>query len=53
MRKTLTLMLSVACSALFGWIGAKVGIMTGVMLGSVGTGVGMYAGGRLARYLDG
>jgi hypothetical protein len=52
MRKTLSLTGSVAFSTLFGWVGSKAGIMTGFMLGSVGTGLGMYAGYRLARYLE-
>ncbi len=52
MRKTLSLTGSVACSALLGWLGSTAGIMTGFMLGTVGTGLGMYAGYRLARYLE-
>ncbi len=42
---------SVAVSSLFGWLGSPYGLMTGFMLGMVGTGVGMYAGYRLAERL--
>lgn len=52
MRKTLSLAGSVAVSSLLGWLGSKAGIMTGFMLGAIGTGLGMYAGYRLARYLE-
>ncbi|HYW50796.1 MAG TPA: hypothetical protein VE861_09330 [Gemmatimonadaceae bacterium] len=53
MRKTLSVAGSVAVGSLFGWIGSQFGIMTGFMLGMVGTGVGIYAGQRLAARLDG
>ncbi len=52
MRKTLSMVGSVAVSSILGWAGAKVGIMTGFMLGTIGGGLGMYAGYRLAAYLD-
>jgi hypothetical protein len=52
MRKTLSVVGSVAVSTVLGWVGAKVGIMTGFMLGTIGGGLGMYAGYRLAAYLD-
>ena len=42
---------SVAVSSILGWAGAKVGIMTGFMLGTIGTGIGMYAGYKLAEHL--
>jgi membrane protein YqaA with SNARE-associated domain len=34
------------------WLGAKVGIMTAVLVSAVGTGVGLYAGRRLAANYD-
>jgi hypothetical protein len=33
------------------WMGAPVGFMTAFFLSMIGTGVGMYAGRRLADYL--
>lgn len=51
MRKTLAVVGSVAVSSLLGWLGSQYGLMTGFMLGMVGTGLGMYAGYRLAAYL--
>jgi hypothetical protein len=51
MRKTLAVVGSVAVSSLFGWLGSQYGLMTGFMLGMIGTGVGMYAGYRLAEHL--
>lgn len=51
MRKTLALVGSVAVSSLLGWVGGRYGIMTGFLLGTVGMGVGMYAGARLAERL--
>ena len=53
MRKTLSLVGSVAVSSILGWVGSKFGMMTGFMLGTVGTGLGMYAGYKLAERLDG
>lgn len=53
MRKTLSLVGSVAVSSLLGWVGSKFGIMTGFMLGTVGTGIGMYVGFKLAERLEG
>jgi hypothetical protein len=34
------------------WMGAPVGVMTAFFLSMVGTGLGMYAGRRLADYLN-
>jgi hypothetical protein len=35
------------------WLGAHVGVMTAFMLNMVGTGIGLYAGRKVARhYLD-
>lgn len=51
MRKLFALVGSVVVSTLFGLAGSRVGLMTGFMLGMVGTGVGMYGGARLADRL--
>ena len=53
MRKMLSIVGSVVLSSALGWVGSEYGIMTGFMLGMVGTGLGMYAGYRLAAYLGG
>ena len=53
MRKMLSIVGSVTLSSALGWIGSEYGIMTGFMLGMVGTGLGMYAGYRLAAWLGG
>jgi len=53
MRKLLSAVGSVIGSTVLGLAGARVGIMTGFMLGMVGTGLGMYAGYRLAARLEG
>lgn len=34
------------------WAGARVGVMTGFFLSMVGTGVGLYAGRRIADHLS-
>jgi hypothetical protein len=34
------------------WAGARVGVMTGFFLSMVGTGVGLYAGRRVADHLS-
>jgi hypothetical protein len=34
------------------WIGARVGVMTGFSLSMIGTGVGLYAGRRIADHLS-
>ena len=52
MRRTLSIVGSFVVSSIFGWAGAKYGIMTGFMLGTVGGGIGMYAGFKLAERLD-
>lgn len=44
---------SFVLSSAFGWLGSRFGMMTGFMLGMVGTGLGMYAGSRLADRLGG
>lgn len=53
LRRVLSITGSVVGSSLLGWAGAKVGFMTGFMLGSVGTGIGMYGGYKLAQRLEG
>ncbi|MES3033568.1 MAG: hypothetical protein V4813_06175 [Gemmatimonadota bacterium] len=53
MRQTLAVAGSVAFSSLLGWAGSRYGIMTGVFLGSIGTGLGLYCGRRLADRLGG
>jgi hypothetical protein len=53
MRKTVIIMSTFVCSSLFGWAGMPFGLMTSFMLGSVGTGVGMYVGRRLVDRLEG
>jgi len=35
------------------WAGAPVGMMTAFMLSMVGTGIGLYAGRRVARHYEG
>lgn len=52
-KKILSLAGSVLVSSLLGWAGGQYGMMTGFMLGTVGTGLGMYAGYRLAVHLEG
>jgi len=52
MKRIFSVVGSIAVSSLLGWAGAKVGIMTGFMLGTVGTGIGMYAGYNLAERLE-
>ena len=52
MRKTLSMVGSIAVSGLLGWAGSRFGIMTGFLLGTVGTGLGMYCGRRLAEHLE-
>jgi hypothetical protein len=49
MRKLFALVGSVVVSTLLGIAGNRIGFMTGFMLGVVGTGLGMYAGYRLAE----
>lgn len=51
MKKLLVMVSSVLVSSLFGWAGSEFGVMTGFMLGTIGGGLGMYAGARLADHL--
>lgn len=53
MTKLLSL-LGATIGSYVGWaIGARVGIMTAFMIGMVGTGIGIWAGRRLAVRLEG
>lgn len=52
MRKTLSMVGSIAVSGLLGWAGSRFGTMTGFLLGTVGIGLGMYCGRRLAEHLE-
>jgi hypothetical protein len=52
MSKLLGLIGTVVGSSLGWWVGAKVGIMTAVVVSAVGTGLGLYAGRRIAIQLD-
>ena len=52
MKKLITMILIVTLG-LVGWkIGAKVGIMTGYFLGCIGSGIGLYLGGRIRRMIE-
>jgi hypothetical protein len=48
MRKFLVIVCSLVLSAAFGMAGAKFGLMTSYVLGTIGGGVGMYTGRALA-----
>lgn len=53
MSKMLSAIGGFAGSALGWWAGAHAGMMTAFMVSTVGTGVGVYAGRRIAReYFD-
>jgi hypothetical protein len=52
MRKTLIITSTFVCSSVLGWAGMRFGMMTSFMLGSVGTGVGMYLGRRLVDRIE-
>lgn len=49
MSKLLTFLGATVGGAIGWWLGARVGIMTAFMLSTVGTGVGVYAGRRIAE----
>jgi len=51
MKKLLVMVGSIAVSSLLGWAGSDFGVMTSFILGTVGGGIGMYAGARLADHL--
>ena len=48
MSKVLTFLGATVGGAIGWWLGARVGTMTAFMLSMVGTGVGVYAGRRIA-----
>jgi hypothetical protein len=43
---------TVVGSAIGWWIGAKIGLMTAVFVSAIGTGLGLYAGRRIAASYD-
>ncbi len=49
MSKLFALIGATVGGAIGWWLGARVGVMTAFVLSLVGTGFGMYAGGRIAR----
>jgi hypothetical protein len=49
MSKLLTLLVATIGGAIGWWIGARVGTMTAFMVSMVGTGIGIYAGRRIAE----
>ena len=51
MKKLLVLTGSIAVSSMLGWAGSEFGLMTSFILGTIGGGIGMYAGARLADHL--
>lgn len=52
MRKLYVFIGATAGSYLGWWLGATVGVMTAFMLSMLGTGIGMYAGVRVAHYYE-
>ena len=48
MSKILSLLGATVSSAIGWWLGARVGTMTAFVLSTIGTGVGVYAGRRIA-----
>ena len=53
MRKIFGFVGGLAASTLFGWLGSKIGFMTGFFLGTIAGGFGMYYGARYGRSLEG
>jgi uncharacterized membrane protein YbhN (UPF0104 family) len=51
MSKLLTLLGASVGSAIGWWLGARVGMMTAFVVSMVGTGLGIYAGRRIAQTL--
>lgn len=52
MKKLITLILVVALGWV-GWaIGEKIGFMTAYFLGCIGSGIGLYMGGRINRMVE-
>lgn len=52
MSKLFKIVGSVVGSALGGWLGARAGIMTAFFLSTIGMGVGIYAGSRIADHYE-
>jgi hypothetical protein len=52
MTKLLIFLGTTVGSAVGWWVGAKVGIMTALMLSMVGFGLGMYYGRKAAQHYD-
>jgi hypothetical protein len=52
MTKLLKIVGATPGSAVGWWLGAMIGIMTAVFLSAIGTGVGIYAGSRIADHYD-
>jgi hypothetical protein len=50
MRKPLAILGAVAGSTLGWWLGSFIGIMTAFCVSMVGTGFGIYVGGRISRH---
>lgn len=49
MSKLLRLIGATAGGAIGWWLGAHIGVMTAFLVSVVGTGLGVYIGGRIAR----
>jgi len=52
MSKLLTLLGGTVGGAIGWWLGARVGIMTAFFVSVVGTGAGVYAGRRIAGWVE-
>jgi uncharacterized protein YcfJ len=52
MNKTFKIIGSLVGSLAGGWLGARMGVMTGFFLSTIGMGVGIYAGSRLAAHYE-
>ncbi len=52
MSKLLTLLGGTVGGAIGWWLGARVGIMTAFFVSVVGTGAGVYAGRRIAAWVE-
>ena len=50
MSRLLMMIVASAAGAFGWWVGSFVGLMTAFMLGVLGSAVGTYVGGRLARH---
>ena len=52
MKAIVTTTLSIIGGWLGWWLGDQIGLFTALLIGMIGTGVGIYAGRQLARQLD-